>query len=255
MNRLARRAAVTLGLVAVTVVALAGPAAAHTEAEAAAGAAGRTTITFTAEAECADGSAPTTGLRVQLPQGATDVQPENQTGWTSQVTATEIDWTAPGPTIDQNTFTVEMVLAQSVGTTVYLPTIQGCPGGEEIAWIQVPTTPGQQLDHPAPSIVVPANATTPTTAAVPVTPSSEASGPTTTDARMSVEQTPITQEGSPSSGGGLAVFIVVTVVILGGGAILYVRHRKTGNTTPGPGPGPGPTDPTDSTPTSPSPTA
>ena len=37
MNRLARRAAVTLGLAAVTVVALAGPAAAHTEAEAAAG--------------------------------------------------------------------------------------------------------------------------------------------------------------------------------------------------------------------------
>ena len=52
---------------------------------------------------------------------------------------------------------------------------------------------------------------------------------------MSVEQTPITQEGSPSSGAGLIVFIVVTVVIVGGAAILYLRHRKTGNTTPAPG--------------------
>jgi len=257
MNRLARRAAVTLGLAAVTVVALAGPAAAHTEAEAAASASGRTTITFTAEAECADGSAATTGLRVQLPQGATDVQPENQAGWTSQVTATEVDWTAPAPSIDQDTFTVEMVLAQPVGATVYLPTIQGCPGGEEIAWIQVPTTPGQQLDHPAPSIVVPANATTPTTAAAPVVPSTDPSGPTTTDARMAVEQTPITQEGSPSSGAGLIVFIVVTVAIVGGAAILYLRHRKTGNTTPAPGPTDPtePTDPSDSTSTDSTPMA
>ena len=129
---------------------------------------------------------------------------------------------------------VEMVLAQPVGETVYLPAIQGCPDGEEIAWIQIPTSPGETLANPAPSIVVPANSTTPTTAAaVPTTPTTEAGSPTTT-ARMSLEQTPITQEGSETNSAGLIVFIVVVVVIVGGAAILYLRHRNTGNTTPTP---------------------
>ena len=236
MNRVTRRLAVTLGLGAVTLVAIAGPAAAHTEAEAEAATAGRTRITLTVEAECADGAEPTNALRVQLPQGATDVKPENQSGWSSQVTATEITWSAANPTIDQDTFVVEMVLAQPVGETVYLPAIQGCPDGEEIAWIQIPTTPGETLANPAPSIEVPANSTTPTTAAaVPTTPSTAAGSPTTT-ARMSIEQTPITQEGSETNTAGLIVFIVVVVVIVGGAVILYLRHRNTGNTTPAPTP-------------------
>jgi uncharacterized protein YcnI len=234
MNRITRRLAVTLGLGAVTLVALAGPAAAHTEAEAEAATAGRTRITFTAEAECADGADPTNALRVQLPPGATDVKPENQSGWSSQVTATEVSWSAANPTIDQDTFVVEMVLAQPVGETVYLPAIQGCPGGEEIAWIQIPTSPGETLSNPAPSIEVPANSTAPTTAAaVPTTATTVAGSPTTT-ARMSIEQTPITQEGSTTNGAGLIVFIVVVVVIVGGAVILYLRHRNTGNTTPTP---------------------
>jgi uncharacterized protein YcnI len=245
MNRFARRLAVTVGLGAVTLVAIAGPASAHTEAEAEAATAGRTRITFTAEAECAEGAEPTNSLRVQLPQGVTDVKPENQNGWSSNVTATELTWSAASPTIDQDTFTVEMVLAQPVGETVYLPTIQGCPNGEDIAWIQIPTAPGEQLEHPAPSIEVPANSTTPTTAvAVPTTSTTQASGPTTT-ARMSVEQTPITQEGSKTSGAGLIVFIVVVVVILGGAVILYVRHRNTGNTTKAPAPAPAAEPPTE----------
>jgi len=245
MNRLTRRLAVTFGLGAVTLVAIAGPAAAHTEAEAQAATAGRTKITFTAEAECAEGADPTSSLRVQLPQGATDVKPENQSGWSSQVTATEINWSAANPTINQNTFVVEMVLAQPVGETVYLPAIQGCPDGKEIAWIQIPTTPGEQLANPAPSIEVPANATTPTSAAAVPTTSSTVAGSPTTTARMSIEQTPITQEGSTTNNAGLVVFIVVCVVIVGGAATLYLRHRRTGNTTPAPeGPAAPAADPT-----------
>jgi uncharacterized protein YcnI len=251
MNHLARRLAVLLGLGAISLVAIAGPASAHPEADAGAAANGRTKITFTAEAECADGAQPTNSLRVQLPQGASDVQPENQAGWSSQVTATEVKWSAPSPTIDQTTFVVEMVLAQPADTTVYLPTIQGCPNGEEIAWIEIPTSGGTEPAHPAPKIVVPANATTPSSAAV--APTTAASGPTTT-ARMSIEQTPITKEGSTTNNAGLVVFIVVCVVIVGGAVVLYLRHRNTGNTTPtapapteevssGPGSGSGPDTP------------
>lgn len=235
MTRLARRLAAIVGVGTVALVALAGPAAAHTEAEAGAAAAGRTAITFSAEAECADGAQPTSGLRVQLPQGATDVQPSNEGGWTAQVLPTEVSWTSTDPAPGTATFVVEMVLAQPVGEVVYLPAIQVCPDGEEIAWIQVPTTPGEKLDKPAPSIVVPANATTPTTdAAAVASTSTTASGPTTT-ARMALEQTPITQEGSKANNAGLVVFIVVVVAIGGGAAVLYLRHRNTGNTTRGPG--------------------
>jgi uncharacterized protein YcnI len=236
MNRLARRLAATVGLGALALVAVAGPAAAHTEAQAGAAAAGRTAITFTSEAECADGAQPTSGLRVQLPQGATDVQPSDAGGWTTQVLPTEVSWSSASPAPGDATFEVEMVLAQPVGTTVYFPAIQVCPDGQQIAWIQEPTTPGEQLEKPAPSIVVPANATTPTSAAAAASTTTTASGPTTT-ARMSIEQTPITQEGSTTNNAGLVVFIVVVVAIVGGATLLYLRHRNTGNTTPGPGPG------------------
>jgi len=236
MNRLARRLAATVGLGAVALVAVAGPAAAHTEADADAASAGRTAITFTSEPECADGAQPTSGLRVQLPQGATDVQPSSEGGWTTKVLPTEVSWSSTDPAPGTATFEVEMVLAQPVGQTVYLPAIQVCPGGEEIAWIQVPATPGEKLDKPSPSIVVPANSTTATTADAVGSTTSTASGPTTT-ARMSLEQTPITQEGSTTNNAGLVVFIVVVVAIGGGAIVLYLRHRNTGNTTPGPGPG------------------
>lgn len=235
MTRLARRLAVAVGLGAVTLVAIAGPAAAHTEAAVAAAAAGRTAITFTVEAECSDGTQPTSGLRVQLPRGATDVQPSDENGRTTRVTATEVSWSSTDPAPGDATFAVEMVLAQPAGDTVYLPAIQVCPGGEEIAWIQVPTNPGEELASPAPSIVVPTNATTPTTAVGGggSSTTTTASGPTTT-ARMALEQTPITQEGSTVNNAGLVVFLVVVAAIVGGAALLYFRHRNTGNTTRGP---------------------
>ena len=157
MNRLTRRLAVVIGGAALGVVAMAGTASAHTEAAATAASAGRTKITFSSEAECGDGKLPTSGLRVQLPQGATDVQPSGEGGWTTQVTATEVAWSSANPAPGDATFVVEMVLAQPVGSTVYLPAIQACPDGTEIAWIQIPTTPGETLQNPAPEIEVPAN--------------------------------------------------------------------------------------------------
>ncbi len=228
MTSILRRLTMALAGVAIGLVALAGPASAHTEAEATAAAAGRTRITLRAEAECGGGALPTSGLRVQLPQGATDVVPSADGGWSTQVSAAEVSWAATSPPPGTATFTVEMVLAQPAGTTVYLPAIQQCPDGAEIAWIQVPASPGENLETPAPSIVVPANATTPTTTAASST-TAGAAGPTTT-ATMALPQTPVTEEGSSTNTGGLVVFIVVVVVILGGGALLYLRHRGTGRT-------------------------
>jgi uncharacterized protein YcnI len=246
MSRLTRRVALVVGGAALGVVAMAGTAWAHTEAEATAADAGRTRITFTAEAECGDGALPTSGLRVQLPQGATDVQPSAEGGWTTQVTATEVAWSSSTPAGGDATFVVEMVLAQPVGDTVYLPAIQACPDGTEIAWIQIPTSPGEKLQNPAPEIEVPANATTPTSgAAAASTTTTTAAGPTTT-ATMALEQTPITLEGSKSNSAGLIVFAVVVVVIVGGALFLFLRYRSKGNqsTPPDTGAGPGAAPPT-----------
>lgn len=240
MSRLTRRLALVVGGAAFGVVAMAGTAWAHTEAAATAASAGRTKITFSSEAECGDGALPTSGLRVQLPQGATDVQPSAEGGWTTQVTATEVAWSSANPAPGDATFVVEMVLAQPVGSTVYLPAIQACPDGTEIAWIQIPTTPGETLQNPAPEIEVPANATTPTSAAAAASSTTTtAAGPTTT-ATMALEQTPITVEGSKTNNAGLIVFIVVVVVIVGGAAFLFLRYRSKGNQSTGTGPGTGP---------------
>lgn len=229
MTRLTRRLAAVAGGAAVTLAALAAPAAAHTGAEAQAAEAGRTRITFGVAAECGDGALPTTGLRVQLPEGATDVQPSPEGGWTTEATATEVSWSSTDPAPGRATFVLEVVLAQPVGTTVYLPAIQLCPEGETIAWIQVPQTPGEDLAFPAPSIEVPANDTTPTTAAGAPATTTTTAGPTTT-ATMALEQTPITLEGSESNSAGLIVFIVIVVVVVGGAVILFVRYRGRGNT-------------------------
>ncbi len=223
MKRLVRLTVAAAGA-ALALMALAGPAAAHTEAEATAASAGRTAITFTYEQECAD-EAPATGLRVQVPDGATDVQPQPVEGWTASATATEVDWRADGPpTADQDTFTVEMVLAEPAGATVYLPAIQLCPDGEEIAWIQLPGADGAEPEFPAPSIVVPENATvatTPTTAPETTT----TAGPTTT-VRMAAEATPVTTEGSETNNGGLVVGLIAVGVIAVGALVLYLRHRQ-----------------------------
>jgi uncharacterized protein YcnI len=240
MSRLTRRLAFVVGGAALGVVAMAGTAGAHTEADATAANAGRTRITFTAEAECGDGALPTSGLRVQLPQGATDVQPSPDGGWTTQVTATEVAWSSASPASGEATFVVEMVLAQPAGDTLYLPAIQDCPDGTEIPWIQIPTSPGERLQSPAPEIEVPANATTPTSAAATAsTTTTTTDGPTTT-ATMALEQTPITLEGSKSNSAGLIVFVVVVVVIVGGALYLFLRYRSKGNQSTGTGPGSGP---------------
>ena len=208
------------------IVALAGPASAHTGTKATAAAEGRTLITYSFSHGC-DG-APTVGLRAQLPAGATGVIASNPEGWTSVVSATEIHWTGPaiadGATAN---FDAAMVLAQPVGSTITLPNIQECTGGAELAWIGTPSADTGESSRPAPTIVVPENATvapnaTPVTTAVTSTSSS-----TSGTARMATETNAITEEGSAQSDAGRWVFLGVCAVIVVGAGVLYLKYRKT----------------------------
>jgi uncharacterized protein YcnI len=203
-------------------VATPGVAGAHTDAEAVPADAGRSRISLTPEQECGDGSLATSGLRVQIPDGASDARPVTGPGWTVEVTATEVRWSSQNPETGLPTFVVEMVLAQPAGSTLYLPAIQLCPGGDEIPWIQIPASPAEAVESPAPAITVPINATRPT-----------AAPPTTTAA-----STPRTEEGATTTfamdeadsteerGPFIWVALAAGAVVIASAAVIYVRRRS-----------------------------
>lgn len=110
-----------------------------------------TTVTFSFTHGC-DGS-PTEALRIQLPDGTTEVASQNPSGWTSEVTSGELRWTG-GPAIDgtETSFTAAMKLTSTTGDTVFFPAIQGCPDGKENAWIDKSTDP--EADNAAPRVTL-----------------------------------------------------------------------------------------------------
>jgi len=222
MKRLAGWVSLCLAAIGIVSIAFPGIASAHTDAEATAAEAGLTSITFIPEQECGAGSDPTIGLRVQLPEGATEVRPLADPGWTADATASEVSWRVlPSAEATSTTFTVEMVLSQPAGSTVYLPTIQQCPDGEEIVWLQMPTVLERPSKRPAPSIVVPANATVPATAPSSIMTGSEpATTPDTTAAPAP----------SRDNGGlpwvALVMFVVAIVIVLGA-MVLVLRLRRS----------------------------
>lgn len=212
--------AAIVGIVAL--FALAAPAAAHTGASASPAPEGRTLVTYSFSHGCS--GAPTIGLRAQLPAGATNVNASNPSGWTSTVTPTEVHWT--GPAIADGVsaqFNVSMVLAQPAGSTVTMPNIQECPNGAELAWIGTPSSDTSESSRPAPTIVVPVNASTPTTSGAAATSTTSiASG----DARMATETNAITDEGSEQSESGRYVFFGACAAIAIGAAVLFLKYRN-----------------------------
>lgn len=208
----------------ITLIVGAGPAAAHTGTTASPAPEGQTLITYTFSHGCS--GAPTIGLRAQLPAGASNVVASNPAGWSSTVTPTEVRWT--GPEIADGVsaqFNVAMVLAQPVGATVVMPNIQECTGGAELAWIGTPSSDTSESSRPAPTIIVPANAS-----AAPVTTVTTVSSTTTVavgEARMATQANAVTEEGSEQSSAGQLVFFGACAAIVIGAGVLFLKYRKT----------------------------
>jgi uncharacterized protein YcnI len=221
MNMTLRRRFLIASAASLTaLVALAGPAFAHADATAKAEQAGRTAITISIEHGCSGN--PTTGLRVSLPAGATDVTGTNAGGWTSTVTASEISWTGGSLAATKSgDFEFSLVLAQAAGETVTLPAIQTCTNNTEIAWIQTDNGDESEASHPAPQFEVPKNNTSATTAVAASNGSS-----TTATARMATQSNAVTDEGSKTSTGGRYVFIGVCAAIAIGAGVLFLKYRK-----------------------------
>ncbi len=219
--RMIRRLGAALVLTVTAVVALASPAWAHVEIEPAEAVAGATeSLTFSVAYE---GSA-TTGLVVQLPEGASVSEVPAKAGWTSAVDEAEhtVSWTGGSAAAD-DTFSVVVVLPTTPGEVLF-PTIQQTVAGE-VAWI------GEEEgeDHgsnPAPRLTLVADPT--------ATTSTTEASTTTTEATTTTDELPGTtleaeqrDDGSTSAAPWLiGSAIVALIAVAVGGTFLKRRADR-----------------------------
>ena len=222
MKILVRATVSTAAAVLLATLTFSAPASAHVEASAMPDGE-LTMVHLNVEHGCGD--LDLTGLRVQMPTGATQVTAEDPAGWTNVVSAAEIVWTGgPQPAHEELEFEFTLKLSQAAGETVYFPAIETCPGGE-VAWIELPVEGQPEPEHPAASILV--GGSTNTTMNMSVGEAKESTvGSSAPVATMAPADTPITTEGSPTNNAGLVVLLVVMAIIIGGGLILFLRNRK-----------------------------
>ena len=233
----------TLGLAAV--VGLATPALAHVELEPSEATAGATeTLTFNVAYE----GAATTGLDVQLPEGASVASVPDKAGWTSSVDDADntVSWSGGSSEADEP-FSVVVDLPTTPGEVLF-PAIQTTTDGE-VAWIEEQESEGEG-NHPAPrlTLVADPNATTTTAPSTTTT----AGVTSTTDDRpdTTVEAS---NEGDGDSaapwliGAGIAAILVIGI----GGYLLKRRTDADQASSDAAGPadaagtsGEAPTDPT-----------
>ena len=255
-----------LGIPSAVAVAIATPAFAHIDPDPSEAPAGtQQSVGFTVEHGCS-GSA-TVELRMRLPDGVSDVQPEPLDGWTGSVDGGVVTFVGgPLPDDVEGTFRVRMVLPAAAGTTIHFPFVQRCEVGE-IAWIDIPADDsGTELDEPAPAMLlttpppgaepattVPEVTTTATVTPTTATPTTAATAATTATTEVPAAAISTTDVGttaapvetltpvesavptvadasdgdSGTGSGGTVVLVVAILVVVGGGAVVLTRARRS----------------------------
>jgi periplasmic copper chaperone A len=174
-----RRLLLLSAALAAVSLATATPAAAHIDPDPKEAQAGSTQpIAFTVEHGC-DGS-PTIQLDMRLPDGVTGAAPDPVAGWDGSIDGGVVTFVGgPLPDDTEGTFSVTMTLPSTPDTTIHFPFVQRCEVGE-IRWIGIPAEPGDELDEPAPALLL-TGPVAPTTAPSTTGPT-EAAPPTTAEA-------------------------------------------------------------------------
>jgi uncharacterized protein YcnI len=237
-----RRLTLLLAFVLAAVVGLASPALAHVELEPSEATAGATeTLTFNVAYE----GAATTGLDVQLPDGASVVEVPDKAGWTSSTDDADntVTWTGGSVEADE-TFSVVVALPTTPGEVLF-PAVQSTTDGE-VAWIEEAEEEGHD-NHPAPrlTLVADPNATTTTAPSTTTT-----TGATSTTADLPDTTVEAANEGDGDSaapwliGAGIAAILAIAI----GGYLL--KRRSDADEANGAPTEPPATD--DGTPTDPS---
>lgn len=123
------------------------PAAAHVTAGVTEARAGeRIDIALTIEHGCA--GQPTDTLRVAIPAGLEQIEPEPKTGWQVSASDSEIAWTGGSvPDHHHEKFALSAVVSADAPAQIVVPVVQGC-GDAQLRWID--SNPGS--DNPAPTI-------------------------------------------------------------------------------------------------------
>jgi uncharacterized protein YcnI len=213
-----RRLTLVLAIVLAAVVGLASRAMAHTELEPSEATAGSTeALTFNVAYE----GAATTGLDVQLPEGASVVELPDKAGWTSTTDDADntVSWSGGSVEADE-TFSVVVALPDTPGEVLF-PAIQATIEGD-VAWIDEEEGEGHD-GKPAPrmTLVADPNATTTT----------EATTTTTAEATSTTSDRPATTVEAANEGDGdsaapwlIGAGIVAILVIAIGG---YLLKRKS----------------------------
>lgn len=127
-----------------------------TAAPGAAPAGSYTAVIFRVGHGCGAG-APTTALRVELPQSLASARPQPKTGWTLNIErdgdrVAAVTWTGSLPDEQFDDFAVLMNLPKAAGV-LYFPVVQSC-GDTESQWTEIPESPGEGLSRPAPVLRV-----------------------------------------------------------------------------------------------------
>ena len=205
------------------------PVSAHIDPEPAEAQAGSTlSIGFTVEHGC-DGS-PTRQLDMRLPDGVTGAKADDVAGWDGSIEGDMVTFVGgPLPDDEEGTFSVTMTLPPTPDATIYFPFVQRCEEGL-IRWIGIPTEPGDELDEPAPALLLtgPVARTDATTTTVAITEPSEATVPPTTGSVASTEPELISEnvdeDADPNT--GTWFFIASVAAVLGLGAFVAIRARS-----------------------------
>jgi len=236
-----RRIAAT-GFVAICAMqALASPAFAHIDPDPEEAPAGsEQSVGFTVQHGC-DGS-PTVQLDMRLPEGVSSAVPQPPDGWTGTIDVNVVTFVG-GPLADdvELTFRVSMILPMLPETTVFFPFVQRCQLGE-IRWIDIPQDgSGEELDEPAPAMLLTAalpgttepatstSTTAPATAPATTSPAATSSSiPASTDspASTSSASAPLGNEDDSKGGGGSAIFVGVIIVVVAGAGVLAWQSRR-----------------------------
>lgn len=232
MNRTIIRSAAA-GVIAtgvLTITSIAASAHVGTATEAIGGGVTKVTFSFTHGCE----ELPTDSLRIQLPDNVSAVMPEDPPGWTSTLSGNELTWTG-GPAVDgvKTDFVATMTVAGTAGETVFFPTLQGCPGGAENAWIDKSDDPEATAAAPRIQLVetVAAPETTTSTSISTTAPTTVAAAPGTEVQAAEAATTPPPKEinyTETRSNTALIIYsTLIALVVIGIGGFALSRRSSS----------------------------
>ncbi|HQZ36877.1 MAG TPA: YcnI family protein [Ilumatobacteraceae bacterium] len=242
-----RRVATATAVTTCAVLALATPAFAHIDPDPQEAPAGsEQSVGFTVQHGC-DGS-PTIQLDMRLPEGVSSAVPQPPDEWTGTLDGNVVTF-AGGPLADdvELTFRVSMILPTLPDTTIFFPFVQRCELGE-IRWIDIPQDDsGEELDEPAPAMLLTAAlpgtteppsptssaapSTSPTTSSPPATSSSipastNLSGSSLPPMSTPSASAPLGNEDVSKGGAGSFIFVGVIIVLVAGASVLTRQARR-----------------------------